>query len=332
MIIRTGTASRGRGDSAATDNGATPGVRSAVSTLAVILIACQVGGCGRPALHCGNTVTMGDRDTFLTALMERGGGLFAGRLEGVEVSFHAGGEEIARARTDKLGYAIAVGRVPSGARKVEARTTFDHRVMKSQGNVYSWEEGRTILVCDIDGTISETDVAALLFDRWDTESRPLPGAAETLRSLSKRYNLMFLTGRPVAWRDKTYKWLEDEGFPAAPAVLAPDLRDAENVEQFKARTISTLRKLYPNVLIGIGNAETDSQAYTASGLLALMIDDGKERRFRSEAVPMRSWKQIQQFFEANQELLSDPARLRSLLSDGGLLLYPQPPVQAVHEQ
>lgn len=268
MIIRTETAPTGRGGRAV-GNRASPGVRSAALTLAVILIACQVGGCGRPALHCGNTVAIGDRDTFLVALVERGDGLFAGRLEGIEVSFHAGGEEIARARTDKVGYAIAVGRVPSGTGEFEAQAAFDGHVMKSQGDVYSWKEGRTILVCDIDGTVSETDVRALLFDQWDTESRPLPGAAETLGSLSKRYNLMFLTGRPVAWRAKTYKWLEDRGFPTAIMVLAPDLRGAANVEQFKARTISMLRKLYPNVLIGIGNAETDSQAYTADGLLAI---------------------------------------------------------------
>jgi hypothetical protein len=201
-----------------------------------------------------------------------------------------------------------------------------------QGDVCSWEEGRTILVCDIDGTVSETDVHALLFDRSDTKSRPLPGAAETLRSPSKRYNLMFLTGRPVAWHAKTYKWLENQGFPAAPAALAPDVRHAAKVEQFKARTIAVLRKHYPNALIGIGNAETDSQAYTASGLLALMIDDGKKRRFRSEAVPVRSWNQVQQFFDANHDVLSNPARLRSLLSDGGLLLHPQPPVKTVAKQ
>jgi hypothetical protein len=81
------------------------------------------------------------------------------------------------------------------------------------------------------------------------------------------------------------------------------------------------------VLIGIGNAETDSQAYTESGLLPLMIDDGKKRRFRAEALPMRSWKQVQYFFEANHDVLTDPVRLRSVLEAGGLLQYPQLPIQ-----
>jgi phosphatidate phosphatase APP1 len=270
---------------------------------------------------------MGDRDTFLAALVERGDGLLAGRMEGVEVVFRAGGEEIGRARTDELGHALTTARLPAGTREIEARAAFDRRVLKARGEVYVWKEGRTILVCDIDGTVAETDVDTLLFDRWDTESRPLPGAPEALQRLSEGYNLLFLTGRPIAWHAKTYKWLEDHGFPAAPAVLAPHVRDAVKLEEFKARTISMLRKLYPNALIGIGNAEADSQAYTASGLLALVIDDGKERRFRPEVVPLRSWNQVQQFFDANHEVLSDPDKLRSFLSEGGLLLCPQPPVQ-----
>jgi hypothetical protein len=298
----------------------------------VVLIAFQVGGCGSPSLHCGHVVTMGDRDTFLVAVVERGGGLFAGRLDGVEVSFHAGGSEIGRTRTDKLGYALATGRVPSGAREIEARSSLDNNVMKSQAKVYSWEKGRPILVCDIDGTISETDAEALLFDHWDTKSRPLPDAPEALQHLAKHYNLLFLTGRPVAWYGKTEKWLEDKAFPTAPVVLAPDVRDAIKVEQFKARTISMLRKLYPNALIGIGNAVTDWQAYSASGMLTLIIHDGKNRRFRSEAFSMRSWKQIEQFFQANHDVLSDPARLRSLLSDGGSLLYHLPPVKTGDKQ
>jgi len=270
---------------------------------------------------------MGDRDTVLSALVERGSGLFAGRLDGVRVTFHAGDEELGHAQTDKLGFALVIGRIPPSTRTIEARAELDGRSLRSEGEVYPWVAGRTIVVCDIDGTVSETDVHALLFDRTDTESRPLPDAAETLQHLAKHYNLFFLTGRPVAWHAKTYAWLRAHGFPAVPAVLAPDVRIALKVEQYKARFITMLRELYPNVLIGIGNAESDSQAYTASGLLPLMIDDGKKRRFRSEALPMRSWQQVRQFFDANHDLLTDPSHLRALLETGGLLQYPQPPLE-----
>jgi hypothetical protein len=293
----------------------------------LLLVALPLAGCGRPALYCGHTVSMDDRDTVLSALVERGGGLFAGRLDGVQVDFHAGDVELGQGQTDKLGFAVVTGRIPPGIRTIEARAQLDGHNLRSEGTVYPWVAGRTIVVCDIDGTVSQTDVHALLFDRSDTESRPLPDAAETLQHLAEHYNLFFLTGRPIAWHAKTYEWLEAHGFPAVPAVLAPDVRIALKVEHYKAHFIKLLRELYPNVLIGIGNAETDSQAYTASGLLPLMIDDGKKRRFRSEALPMRSWKQVRRFFDANHDVLTDPPRLRSLLETGGLLQYPQPPLK-----
>jgi len=277
-------------------------------------------------------VAVADRDTFLVALLERGSGLFAHRLGGVEVVFHAGGEELGRARTDKDGYAVAIGRLPAGARKLEARATFAGHPLVAESDIYSWEEGRTIILCDIDGTVAETATRALLFHRQDTESRPLPGAAQTLHDLVGEYSLVFMTARPVAWYQKTHEWLVESGFPDAPVVLAPSVRSALSAEQYKSSTIAMIRKLFPDALIGIGNAETDSLAYTANGLLALMIDDGKKRRFRSEAVPMRSWKQVQEFFTANRDVLSNPKRLRALLADGGLLLYPQPPLATPIEE
>ena len=96
---------------------------------------------------------------------------------------------------------------------------------------------------------------------------------------SGRYNILFLTGRPVFWRGKTLKWLEDHEFPAAPVITAPDLHDADHVAQFKARIITQIQRLYPEARIGIGNAVTDSEAYTSRGMLAIMMDDGKHRRF-----------------------------------------------------
>jgi hypothetical protein len=165
-----------------------------------------------------------------------------------------------------------------------------------------------------------------VFEKEDTESRPLPGAAETLQRLSERYNILFLTGRPVFLRAKTYHWLNDNGFPIAPVVLAPVMRDVGQVEQYKKRNIAALKRLYPNALIGIGNAETDSVAYTDEQMLAIMIDDGKNRRFRSEVIALRTWNRVGKFFEANDDLLSDPLRLKQFVAEGGLLLYPQQPI------
>ncbi len=90
-------------------------------------------------------------------------------------------------------------------------------------------------------------------------------------------------------------------------------------------------RFYPRTPIGIRNFETDSQAYAAERPLSIMIDDGTGRRFRSEDIVLRTWRRVRQFFHANHDVLSDPAGLRSLLSEGGLLLYPLPPSKSLIE-
>ena len=326
MLSRNFGASADGNGLAAGTRAAMPGGLWAVPVLAAVLTALLAGGCGRPELLCGNTVVMGDQDTVLLAMVKREHGVFAERLRDVEVGFYAGDQQLARTRTDDRGFAVAVGRLPAGARSLEARASVDGHAMASQGQVLVWEPGRPIVVCDIDGTISDTDYQTLVFKQEDRGSEPLPDAAETLQKLSKQYNILFITARPVFLRDKTRQWLQQHGFPLSPVIYTPELRDMRMVEQYKQRVISRLMQLYPDLLIGIGNAETDSQAYTSDGMLAVMIDDGENRRFRSEAIALRTWKRVAQFFEVNQDVLSSPSRLRTLLSEGGLVLYPQQPI------
>ncbi len=114
--------------------------------------------------------------------------------------------------------------------------------------------------------------------------------------------------------------------PHGAVIFAPDLREAAAVQQYKSDVIAKVRTLYPDALIGIGNAETDTGAYTDERMLSIMVDDGKNRRFRPQAIVLRTWSRIRQFFDANDGLLSSPARLRKLVSQGGLILYPQQPI------
>jgi hypothetical protein len=292
-----------------------------------VLLASVVGGCAQPILHCNTTCRIGEQETFLAAVIERGNGLFSPRCHGIEVSFLAGGKKIGSAVTDKLGYAIATGRIPASANTFEAQADLGGRSLRSEAQALSWQPHRTMIVCDIDGTVSQTDVYTLVVDHWDTGSLPLPEAPETLRALAERYNILFLTGRPLAWRAKTVKWLDDHGFPAAPVVLAPDMHDVEHVAQFKEQVITLVQRLYPEARIGIGNAVTDSEAYTSKGMLAIMMDDGKHRRFGAQAIPVRSWTQIRQLIDANNDILSDPERARKLLSEGGMIHHPLFPAQ-----
>jgi hypothetical protein len=69
------------------------------------------------------------------------------------------------------------------------------------------------------------------------------------------------------------------------------------------------------------SARTLSTSFLA--LLAIMMDDGKHRRFGSQAIPLRTWNHVRQLLEANNDILSDPERARILLSEGGMILRPR---------
>lgn len=308
------------GDYQAGAPGAVPaGCRSARWGLATALLAVHVSGCGRLAIYAGSTVTTGTQDTFLVAMVERGHGLSAHRLANVDVCFHAGGKELACTRTDEVGYAVAVGRIPAGTRTLEARANVKGHDLEAQAEVLNRPPGRTILVCDVDGTISQTDFRALVssvLSEKDIKSRAVPDAAETLQHLSRQYNIVYLTDRPVYLHYQSHRWLSDHGFPPAPVICAPDLRISRKVLEYKRTIIAKLKQLYPDALIGFGNEETDAEAYAAEGMLAIMIDDGKHRHFRSDALFLRTWNRVRQFFDANNDVLRDPSRLRTLMSEG----------------
>lgn len=299
--------------------------------LLVAAFAGSLAGCGRPVLVCASTATMGDRDTMVAALIERGPHFLSGRVAGVPVHFHAGGKEVGHAVTSKIGYAVTTVRIPAGVDMVEAQAVIDGRAMAARAKVFTWHRGRTILVLDIDGTISQTDVATLLRGRWDTGSRPMPGAAETLNRLSERYNLLYLTDRPWALRDKTYEWLEVHSFPGAPVILSPTLRAVRDVEQYKQYMIDDIKRIYPDALIGVGNEPTDATAYSSSGALPIIINGGKGRWFGRQAIVLPAWAEIGRFFDANREILENPQELRSMLVAGGALAVPREPIlQPIH--
>jgi hypothetical protein len=176
---------------------------------------------------------------------------------------------------------------------------------------------------DIDETISATNYGTLIDGmEEDIGSQPLSGAAEAVGRLARRFNVLYVSARPRFLLEKTRRWLTRHGFPAGPVITTPSLAEAIRVQKFKGGTIAKLQALSDGLLIGIGNARTDSEAYAANGLLTVIIDDADSSRFRSHAVVVRNWAMVEKFFEANKDVLEAPARLRQAIAGEELLLRP----------
>jgi phosphatidate phosphatase APP1 len=262
-------------------------------------------------------------DGVLTARVEHRTGLAETQpLSGVKIEYFVDGTKVGAAATDASGMARLMCAVPPTATRFQARADIEGAPVAMEGRLFPWPMDRTVIVCDIDETISMTHYRELVWDMDDRASTAFPGAAATLAGLSKRFGLLYLTGRPGFLMDKTKSWLARNHFPDAPMLTAPTLRQAVAVEQFKGMKIHELERLTKNILIGIGNANTDSEAYAEHGLLPLIIDDHDDNRFRAHAIVLRNWAMVREFFMANRETFEKPDQLRAAIAGERMILRP----------
>ncbi len=288
-----------------------------------IMAAVIVSGCQKPVLSADDTVTMGDLKSPITVYVTRKGLLeFGRRVPNVEIVIYVNGKEIDREKTNKHGYIDVEHLLPKDANSFEAKATIDGEEHVSEGRIFHWPQ-RTIVVVDVDETISNTDYEALLSGQdQDLRSTPLPHSVETLNKIAKHLNVFYLTARPRELLGKTKSWIKKHGFPAAPIVTSDSLGDVIDQQGYKLRTISYIRQQVPQVLIGIGDRNTDSEAYGQSGLLTIVIAEGDPKGFRAHAVILPGWKAIGEFLNVNVDTLKDPQKLEAVLAEGSMLQRP----------
>jgi len=175
---------------------------------------------------------------------------------------------------------------------------------------------RITLVVDIDETLSITDYNSLYWGIGSDDSRPLRGAPETMRLLSRDYHVVYLTARPNSLARKTLRWLSAQRFPLGEVLTAPSLFSHQ--PSFKDRALRRLRSSTPNVLIGIGDKNTDAASYRAHGMLSVVVNPWDHQRYRPDDIVLADWQDVGAFFRRNQELLTDATRLAGEMRDGRL--------------
>jgi hypothetical protein len=282
------------------------------------------GGCGPAVLSVSDAIVSPGEPVRLTAFVYRDTICGVGRdIGGVQVQFSVDGRSAASARTDDDGWVSVQWALPSGsASRFEAKAAVRGRTVRAGGAVYTWDPNRIILAVDVDGTLAQTDYDDLILGRRDVGSQPLPYAQQTLDQLSADFHILYLTARPQYYVEKTRRWLKDCGFPTGPVCTAPRLRDTIRHTRFKRRMLATLRKDWPNLLIGIGNKAADGEAYGASSMLSLIVRRVPDKNLGPHAIVLHDWPAVSRLFGANAEVLHDPRELTRATRGEIMLLRP----------
>jgi hypothetical protein len=236
-------------------------------------------------------------------------------IEDVDVHFSVAGERVGSDRTGERGraevnYTLPCTRIATFA----AEASVKRKSLGAVGRIFSLEPEQTILVVDVDETLSVTDYKSLLWGIGRDDSAPLPGALETLVDLADNYHIVYLTARPRSLQQKTRRWLEVQGFPAGPVLAAPRLRDFLQQKRFKRRLLADKQNEWDNMLIGIGDKPTDARAYRQNDMLAIVVNPWPGQRYNDQDVVLTDWYGVAAFFREYHRLLSNPDKLGHALA------------------
>jgi len=168
-----------------------------------------------------------------------------------------------------------------GENKIRFTTVTTHQY--TYAKVFVWGTNAKIVVTDIDGTITRSDVRGHLCSKlrvkWHHNS-----VCECFKKVSELgYKIVYLTARSISMEHNTRKYLEDMQLPSGPlllsrkhlagAVASEILRKDAKFE--KAEHLTNILTLFPPgsnpIVAGFGNNENDDWAYRSTGVPASHI-------------------------------------------------------------
>ena len=131
--------------------------------------------------------------------------------------------------------------------------------------------GTAVAVSDVDGTITSSEDAFAESQVSGATVGIKAGAPAAFADLASRgYPIVYLTSRPDSDTDATRSYLAANAMPRAPMRLSPSLvLPGDATEQFKASALAALHGLA--LAVGIGNRQTDIDAYTGANIPAADI-------------------------------------------------------------
>ncbi|CAG9327640.1 unnamed protein product [Blepharisma stoltei] len=152
-----------------------------------------------------------------------------------------------------------------------------------QGKIYLWDSSCKIVISDVDGTITKSDVLGQLLPIIGKDWSH-PGVVNLYNDITANgYKILYLSSRAIGQAPKTKEYLaslreNNRGLPEGPVILSPDrlfksfVREVikREPQNFKTPALTEVLTLFPEDVnpfyAGFGNRDTDAIAYRAVGI------------------------------------------------------------------
>lgn len=156
-----------------------------------------------------------------------------------------------------------------------------------------------MMIVDLDHTV----VGSGFFSVMMRMAKPMPEAAAVMTRLSKKITVIYLTHRPAALTNLSKNWLINYNFPAGPLLTNQDNKFSSG--DYKGQRMKELRHEFNNIQIGIGDKDSDVQAYRVNNMRAFWIIKYKDKRKSVEKIvktisPYRGDRGIEVVFDWEQ--------------------------------
>jgi len=148
----------------------------------------------------------------------------------------------------------------------------------ASAKIFLWDTNAKIVVTDIDGTITRSDMRGHLYSRFGVKWHHNAVSDCFAKVNGLGYKIVYVTARSMTMEAATRKYISELGLPQGPLLLSPkSLVGAVASELItrdskfgKIEHLTNIVKLFPNranpIVAGFGNNENDEWAYHNAGI------------------------------------------------------------------
>ena len=173
-------------------------------------------------------------------------------------------------------------------------------------NLFVWKWSDKIVISDIDGTITKSDVRGQVLPKFGKDWAQFGVTSLFDRIAKNGYRIIYLSARPIGQATGTKEYIKsvcqgDIKLPNGPLLLTPDSlltsfhREVmiKKPEEFKIECMQNIRKLFPEesepFYSGYGNRSNDVYAYTTVGIpTSRIFTINKNGELKQELTPTSS--------------------------------------------